>query len=1416
MTWQQTATGRSQQKKTAYDRQSISRGSLNLVLSQQVVNAWDDDIERHVADYTQNLMQALEYMHPHRKACSKKPYVDPMIWTLRQDKLNLSKSLRGLRRRFKLELLFRSWRLWRRQMSQQDCELAFNYETTLRCIETKLLAAQFVVTRSLRTMLKRSKHVFLADRLKQLPPNTSASTVLKEVHNVVGPTNPKKIKRRSLPIVRREDGRLCADPQEMIDRWVEFFGAMEGGLRMSPDELRHRWRQNLQQFSQPDFHLQLQDLLTLCDLERAFARVRTGKAVGHDAVPPEVCAYNAKELAWLSYSQLLKLALHGHEAAIHKGGQLVQAHKGKGPIDHCDSYRSLLISSHQGKVLHRSLRQHQTVLYERFMQNQQIGGRRGVPVTLGLHHLRSYMRHQQREGRSCGILYLDLKEAFYRILRPLTLDNPWTDAEIASLAQRLRLPDGALADLYDHLRAPNAVAAAGLPHHVRNYLTALHSDTWFYVEGQTDVCRTSVGSRPGDCFADTIFGYLWAKVLRQIEGELSNMQILDHVHAVDGCALFGHNSPTEDAPRAYLGPCWMDDLAICLSGSTADELVQRLGVMISILMDTCLGHAMTPNTDAGKTEVMLTLRGARSRYWQKHFHGPNSSHCFTAIGEHQCFSVRVTGRYKHLGGVVHHTGNLKFEAKQRLAAAHQTFTRHRRVLFCNRHIDQRVRGQIFDSLVMSGFNYGSETWVLSDNQSKATVHAGLIRLYRRLLGVAHDQHFSDEEILTRCMTPSPTEVLRRARLRYLGTLYQGASSMDWGAINQDMEWLHLVEDDCEWLWAQLYHCSGLEDPKQHFRAWEYILKYHPHYWKRLVNRATAHAIQQRRNRQLVGAIHRDIFASLQQHGQLGAEAPDYAKPFDKPDKYGCMLCAKRCASRGGEGAHFFKCHAIVADVRQLCHGTQCAHCLREYHTRGKLQQHLQRCRACRGALQARRFQTEIQAGIGSVEQQNEQRAHDGLVPPLQAQGPVLPARAPIDPDPEHAELIDLWVEILQQEIGVSELQQKMEEAIKNFPISWTRCQQTLRAFRAGFGEELATITGVSQCTVFRAVDNLLCPDHWPFLRDDYRDVARPVDDLTHYTDWCLRVVDACDAWTAQQIPLPVGKNRIVLHAFAGRRRVGDYQWYLEQLMTSVEGITLHVVSLDIIIDEHYGDLSRDDVQQYWLHGIRCGWVHAFLGGPPCCTWSKARAVDISQETLSRDRRGPRPVRSAQDLWGLPSLALRELAQVIDGNVLLGFCLRALGELALQARAGILEHPAEPDDEGMPSVWKLPIVQVLLGLPGMQRICLSQGLLGADSMKPTELLALNLPTLPAAIIQWRVTPDVPKRANIGRDATGQFCTAQLKEYPPAFCGALAQATFDAVSGASSADIQVDPEFLACCVNMQQDFQEFIGPDYAQNG
>ena len=43
------------------------------------------------------------------------------------------------------------------------------------------------------------------------------------------------------------------------------------------------------------------------------------------------------------------------------------------------------------------------------------------------------------------------------------------------------------------------------------------------------------------------------------------------------------------------------------------------------------------------------------------------------------------------------------------------------------------------------------------------------------------------------------------------------------------------------------------------------------------------------------------------------------------------------------------------------------------------------------------------------------------------------------------------------------------------------------------------------------------------------------------------------------------------------------------------------------------------------------------------------------------------------------------------------------------------------------------------------------------------------------------------------------------------------TYDAVSSATSVDVEIDPEFLACCKAMQQDFQgDYIGPDFVPQG
>lgn len=102
------------------------------------------------------------------------------------------------------------------------------------------------------------------------------------------------------------------------------------------------------------------------------------------------------------------------------------------------------------------------------------------------------------------------------------------------MAHKLHLEGDILADLYENLRNPDALLCAQLPRHHRHYIQAIHMDTFFQMPGQPDRSRTLAGSRPGDSFADIVFGYLWARILRRFEQELDSLGILDD----DLCVLF--------------------------------------------------------------------------------------------------------------------------------------------------------------------------------------------------------------------------------------------------------------------------------------------------------------------------------------------------------------------------------------------------------------------------------------------------------------------------------------------------------------------------------------------------------------------------------------------------------------------------------------------------------------------------------------------------------------------------------------------------------------------------------------------------------------------------------------------------------------------------------------------------------------
>ena len=322
------------------------------------------------------------------------------------------------------------------------------------------------------------------------------------------------------------------------------------------------------------------------------------------------------------------------------------------------------------------------------------------------------------------LLMVDLVEAFYRVLRPLALGTSFCDEEIAKTAARLNMPNDILHQLQQHLVDESAVQQAGMPEPAQRVLRAIHLDTFFQVPGQQDICRTTAGSRPGDSFADVVFTFLFARVLKVFQHKLEEHGLQELI-GVDSCFdPFGRMIREADTTEVYSGPVWMDDLCVTIQAESAAAAVRKAGVVSSLLLDTLTEHAMTPNLWKGKTELLFALRGPGVRKLKTQHFGPTSPGTLTIIAEHDTHQVSIVGEYVLLGGVLHHSGDHGKEMRRRVAMAHQTFNAHRRTIFQNRCLSLHKRVQLFQSLVLSRLLYGSESWFLRDhrNPSASCIH----------------------------------------------------------------------------------------------------------------------------------------------------------------------------------------------------------------------------------------------------------------------------------------------------------------------------------------------------------------------------------------------------------------------------------------------------------------------------------------------------------------------------------------------------------------------------------------------------------------------------------------------------------------------------------------------------------------------
>ena len=226
---------------------------------------------------------------------------------------------------------------------------------------------------------------------------------------------------------------------------------------------------------------------------------------------------------------------------------------------------------------------------------------------------------------------------------------------------------------------------------------------------------------------------------------------------------------------------------------------------------------------------------------------------------------------------------------------------------------------------------------------------------------------------------------------------------------------------------------------------------------------------------------------------------------------------------------------------------------------------------------------------------------------------------------------------------------------------------------------------------------------------------------------------------------------------------------------------------------HIKYMAQCQLWGFLINLAREGRILGLLQGPPCETWTAARHQQ-SVDSEGRALRGPRPLRSTQELWGLALLSCKELEQIYVGNVLLlkGILLACL--VTISGGATFLEHPAMPFQDEISSIWRLGLLCLLHRPPygPFRRVSAEQWRFGSCGVKPTTFLYSNS-NLPRALeVCADASATRPTSHLIGRNSDGTFKTAKAKEYPAQLNRAFAQAIFEAMTRWSMAPGDADAE------------------------
>ena len=975
------ASGRRFDHSRAFQPESAS--TVQTIFAGVPAVPWEVDAHRHYHAASSYLLGELSRHFPVKGCTRRRPFFSDTTWSLRQQRTWLRKRAHRASGTLKLYDVHCAFQAWRTDGSFRY-ELQRHFSEVFRCIAQ--LRHSVVELRKLkpafRKSLRRDKGLYITQVALQAA-TSNTKDVVQRLRPLLGPPRRKQRGIAPLPVVRLEDGTFASTPQEADARWLRHFSAAEHGGPIEPDDLIQRCLNRQYGADLDAFDVDPHDLPTKCELEQAFRAAQPGRASGNDGMPPDILHLFPGEMAKIFYPVLLKVAFRLQEPIQFKGGSVSHIYKHKGDQADCTNHRGILISNNIGKGFHSAFRRKCGAWYDQAATPLQTGGRRGFPVTLASQTVRSYQEGHLKRGRSVAVVFLDLKEAFHKVARPLVHGGNLSDEHLAKVMQSLDLSPDHLHLLRSYVREDSLLIPAGASPWAASVVREFQEDSWLTVG--SGLAAVESGTRPGDSLADIVFSFLFASVLKKVRAAMITAGY--HVWLPWSDSWHRTLNP-EGVPDQQLAPIdvsWMDDLALMLSAATPEALVEAVKGASSALIDECLQALLHPNLAPGKSEAILALVGKNSRKIRAElFRSSDPSLALSSrLWPHA--RLRLVPRYKHLGGILHCSGSLVPELKTRCALAWQAFRKHRRLIFASPIVTHREKALLFQSLVLSSLLYGAGTWSAVDGSIADKLHSVVLAMARQMLRPTYNFeaacHLGAQKILAVARVPSARVLLHTERLRHLAVVIRIAPREFWAVLHHGSTWCRLAAESITWLCETLAK-AGKAQPQLH--KWANVLEailQAPNIWKRWVRVAQQTALLGELWEAEVQHYHGLLYRSFLTLGASTNEVID----DDPTSPEVCAVCQQRFPDLRSWSHHAFKRHGRVKESRLVAQGTQCSVCLRHFATTFHLSNHLDHSKGCLAALVQHGHFVDTAPGRGSREFKD---GKDTQLPAVSASGPL--------------------------------------------------------------------------------------------------------------------------------------------------------------------------------------------------------------------------------------------------------------------------------------------------------------------------------------------------------------------------------------------------------------------------------------------